>query len=260
MPILYTPAGAAREYSPLAANLYRGCSHGCRYCYAPACTRTPPERFAQSYPRKDVLAQLEKDVAKWRGPKRPVLLCFTCDPYQPLEADHHITREAITILGKAGFPIRVLTKRPSLAVRDLDWFWRYQVEVGVSLVWYHDERRQEWEPNTDPVDERVNALWDLKEAGVRTWVSMEPVVDPAEARLLLVDKVLHESVGTWKIGKLNHLPEARAVDWFGFLRDLPGLLAGKRYYIKRELWAQGGDLVDGLERDTAGVLAELEAE
>jgi hypothetical protein len=47
MKIIYEPRGAAREYSPLAANLYRGCIHGCKYCYAPACLRLPADRRAE---------------------------------------------------------------------------------------------------------------------------------------------------------------------------------------------------------------------
>ena len=54
--IIYEPKGRAREYSPLAANLYRGCGHGCIYCYAPAVTFTAREVFrSHPCPRQDVL-------------------------------------------------------------------------------------------------------------------------------------------------------------------------------------------------------------
>ena len=65
MDVVYKPRGRAREYSELACNLYRGCTHGCRYCYAPAsmrtCLRAPHRQatgekwHAQAEPRKDIL-------------------------------------------------------------------------------------------------------------------------------------------------------------------------------------------------------------
>ena len=54
MCIIYEPRGKAKEYSKLAANLYKGCSHGCTYCYAPAATFTKPEQFVRNIsPRKN---------------------------------------------------------------------------------------------------------------------------------------------------------------------------------------------------------------
>ena len=56
MRVVYEPKGRAREYSELACNLYRGCVHGCRYCYAPACMRTTGEKWharAEARPKVD---------------------------------------------------------------------------------------------------------------------------------------------------------------------------------------------------------------
>jgi hypothetical protein len=46
MPLIYEPAGRAREYAALACNIYRGCDHACEYCYAPAATRRDRAAFA----------------------------------------------------------------------------------------------------------------------------------------------------------------------------------------------------------------------
>ena len=60
MNVIYEPKGRAREYSELACNLYRGCTHGCRYCYAPATMRTTGEKWhGKAEPRKGVLRLLE---------------------------------------------------------------------------------------------------------------------------------------------------------------------------------------------------------
>ena len=56
----YEPKGAAREYAPLALNLYNGCSHGCTYCYAPACVHRSREDFRTNVtPRKGIIEALK---------------------------------------------------------------------------------------------------------------------------------------------------------------------------------------------------------
>ena len=81
MSVIYEPKGKAREYSPLACNLYKGCAHGCIYCYAPSATYTDRKTFSDNpQPRKNILQQLEKDASKFTRDPRSILLCFTCDP------------------------------------------------------------------------------------------------------------------------------------------------------------------------------------
>ena len=55
--VVYEPRGKAREYSPLAANLYSGCSHQCKYCYAPATLHKTKEKFYESSPREDKIGR-----------------------------------------------------------------------------------------------------------------------------------------------------------------------------------------------------------
>jgi DNA repair photolyase len=111
MNVIYEPKGRAREYSPLACNLYRGCTHGCTYCYAPACMRTTNAAWcAEATPRANVLSLLEKDAQKLRGDTRDILFCFLSDPYQPLERKERLTRRALEIVGGHGLRSQVLTK------------------------------------------------------------------------------------------------------------------------------------------------------
>ena len=248
MNIIYELKGKAKEYAPLAANLYRGCSHGCDYCYAPACLRMTKYEFNHPKARPDVLNQLEKNAKKMAGDSRPVLLCFTCDPYQPLEEEAQITRRAIEILGENDMRIRVLTKRPTLAVeRDINILKKYKVEFGVSLSFddceiktsvFHDPHAwKAWEPKVSSPSCRIKAISMAKRAGLPTWLSIEPVIIPDQAI-----KVVQRTVGFvdhYKIGKLNHHPEIeKKIDWRKFLLNV--LIAlnvrKKSYYIKDDLW------------------------
>jgi len=235
---LYQPRGEAAEYAPLAVNLYRGCPNGCRYCYVPGCLRMPAERFhAEAVPRTGIIEALWMDLRRLRPDGRPVLLSFSSDPYPVTELLYGVTREAVRLLGESGWRVRVLTKMPSLSVRDWGLFEGFGVEFGVSLVWADDSRRAEWEPHADCVEYRVACLRAAKAAGLRTWVSMEPVIDDGEA--LRVLELAGDCVDVWRIGKLNHHPEIeRRIDWSAFLHELLVELhaSGSRYYIKNGLW------------------------
>ncbi|MEN6533255.1 MAG: radical SAM protein [Bryobacteraceae bacterium] len=243
---IYEPKGKAREYAPLACNLYSGCTHGCTYCYAPACLHRNPKDFhAAGVPRPGILVALAKDADRLIERSnvqgtfviQPVLFCFSCDPYQQAEETERITRQAVGELGERRIPIRVLTKNPQLALRDLDLFKKYGVEFGVSCVWSTAERAAEWEPNANTPSQRQAAIRIAKRAGVYTWVSVEPVVDPAEA--LDAIRTLAPDVDKFKVGPLNHRKAPTPVDWTKFLRDALTLLEGLRssYYIKDDLWA-----------------------
>ena len=239
--IIYEPRGAAAEYSPLAANLYRGCSHGCRYCYAPSCLRMHRSDFDRAVPRKNVLEELAKDAVSFAGDPRPVLLSFTSDPYQPIEEHKHLTRGAIALLARHNIKIRLLTKGAVLAMRDIDLFVRCGVEVGVTLCWGDDAKRLAWEPASSSISARIALLKEAKLRGLKTWVSVEPVIEPAEG--IAAIRLAGPWADTIKIGKLNHHKDIEAdVDWRAF-RDEAQLLAesfGGSVYIKDDLRKAAG--------------------
>lgn len=237
--VIYEPTGPALEYAPLAANLYRGCEHGCGYCYAPAALRVSRSDFCKHpEPRTGVLEALAKDAEKFEGTPKHVLLSFTSDPYQPIEFKCEITRQAIKILADKMIPIRTLTKRPMQAMtRDRILLQNSGVEFGVSLCFTNDIDRVRWEPRAENVADRAGALEWASASGLVTWVSIEPVIDPAQA--IGVIQWVHEHVDAFKIGKLNHDADREAkIDWreflFQTLRTLNDL--GSSYYIKDDLW------------------------
>jgi len=234
MPIIYEPRGKAREYSDLAANLYTGCSHGCRYCYCPAILRKKIDEWsANPTPRADVLRWLEKDAQKMRGDTREILLSFMSDPYHSDEATA-LTREALLILEKYDLQVQVLTKGGLRSMQDFDILARNHWKYGATIIFSDDAMRKEWEPHAAPIEERMEALRAANQRGIYTWVSIEPVVDPAQA--LDVMRQLKGHVDLWKVGKLNHNKEREsAVDWAQFLKDTEMLLAGENVLIKKDL-------------------------
>ncbi len=233
MPIIYPPTGKAREYCDLAANLYSGCAHGCRYCYAPAALRRKPEAFRQAAPRKDVIRQIEKEAPSYAG--REVHLCFTCDPYQEIEREHRLTRATLEIFTRHGVRARVLTKGGVRCLEDIDRLKQNRAIVGATLTFLSAEDSLAWEPAAAPPAERLRALADLRRAGVETWASLEPVIDPVQS--LAIIRRYHGFIDTFKVGKWNHAKDAAAIDWEKFARQAVELLdsLGARYYIKDDL-------------------------
>jgi hypothetical protein len=232
---IYVPAGKAREYAAYAVNLYRGCAHGCLYCYAPsACQRPRAEFHAHPAPRPGIIDALRRDLRDG-PPAEEILLCFTSDPYQPIEERHEVTRRALELLAEAGAEFTVLTKAGTLAQRDFDVLEKARARFGVSLCWTDDAERAKWEPGAATVAERIANLRAAKAAGIPTWVSVEPIFDLRQAAGCIA--ALHDCVDFWKIGKLNHRPEAAKIDWRAVCVELTGLLDSlhANYYVKNDL-------------------------
>jgi DNA repair photolyase len=204
MRTIYTPTGRALEYSPLACNLYTGCAHGCLYCYAPDVMRADRKAFHSApKPRAGVLQELAKRAVAMRQDPRRVLLCFNCDPYQPLEAEHRLTRSAIEILASQGIAATVLTKAPMRALQlDKDVLVRDRVLFGTTMVFCEDAVRQRWEPGAEEVGLRIEAMRQAKALGLQTWVSLEPIIDPAQT--IEIIRRTAPFVDEFKAGKLNH--------------------------------------------------------
>ena len=238
MSVLYEPRGRAREYAPLAANLYSGCSHGCLYWYAPSALRRKRDEFhSQAKPRSNILKMLESDCRKMNGCKQNsdrVLLCFTTDPYQPIEDEHQITRKAIQILHQYKFSVQILTKAGMRAARDFDLLTKKDA-FATTMTFLDDERSLKWEPRAALPGDRMVAIKKAKGMGIPTWVSLEPVIDPDQA--LEIIGQTHEYVDLFKVGPLNYRPEAKEIDWKKFGYEVIELLEklGKKYYIKQDL-------------------------
>ena len=234
--VIYEPRGRAGEYAPLAVNLYRGCGHGCIYCYAPEATFIDRQEFIKATPRQGIIEKLRKDAPKAQEgrPDGNVLLCFTCDPYQPINEIHGLTRQAIEILHSNGFNVTILTKGGKRAESDFDLLTPKD-NFAVTLTFLDEQKSLQWEPGAAPPEERIESLRKAHELGITTWVSLEPVIEPAET--LEIIRQTHTFVDLFKVGKLNYHPREKELDWHKFLIDCIALLeeCGSQYYIKKDL-------------------------
>jgi DNA repair photolyase len=157
-----------REYT---ANLYKGCSHGCVYCYAPSLIHD--ERTWGNFVDAKVNAPevLAREVRRLK--KGVVFLSSASDPYQPVEAKYGLTRRVLQTLHRHDFPVVILTRSP-LVLRDLDILRKMSwVRVGFSIS---SVPGRTLEPGVVPLGRRIETLRSLTRAGIKTWVSMAPLV------------------------------------------------------------------------------------
>lgn len=228
MSLIYEPKGKAREYSPLALNVYTGgCDHGCSYCY---CANIM--RWGLS-PQPRNLASLANDAAT---AERQILLSFISDPYCASELKYRNTRKALGILSSAGCSVAILTKGGTRCLEDLNTFVAWpdgRVKVGATLTFASAKRSAQMEPGAASPEDRVEALRKLHNAGVKTWASIEPVIDASES-LAIIEKSL-PYVDGYKVGKLNH--RKSDVDWKSFCISAVEMIrsAGRALYVKDDL-------------------------
>lgn len=240
MSTIYQPRGKAREYSPLALNIYLSCTHQCEYCYAPGCRhQTREEYFRKPYPRKDIIKHLRDDLS-YNVPKEQVLLSFIGDVYCETMDDNRTTREVLSILLEHKVPVAILTKGGKRCLKDMDVFKKFgeHIQIGATLTFDNTKDSLEWEKGAAVPDERLEVLKILHEEGIKTFASFEPVIVPSQS-LNLIRKSL-DFIDVYKIGKLNNYCGLdKAIDWTAFLTEALGILrpAGKAIYVKHDLRA-----------------------
>jgi DNA repair photolyase len=163
-------------------------------------------------------------------------MSFTSDPYQPIEREHEITRQAMGLLAKYDLHPQVLTKAGEWAVRrDADVLKATGCVWAATLTCDDNTKSVEWEPKAALPGDRIAALELAHSLGIETWVSLEPVIDPDAAIRLI--HATHKFVDLYKVGKLNHHPLEASIDWADFLVRAEDALDayGKPRYIKVDL-------------------------
>jgi DNA repair photolyase len=246
MQILYKPSGRAGEYADKghALNLFRGCDHGCQYCYAPAVRRMAGPEGKEAFhasvvPVDRLFGRLSHDCQEFIG--EPIFMSFLCDPY-PANADvHGITRECIKIITESQNCVTLLTKGGTRAIKDFDLLVRDpRNKVGATLTFVDDALTRQWEPRAALFEDRLHMLSAAKDSGIETWVSVEPVIDPKESIRAMYFAAPY--VDEYRIGKWNHDARAKAIDWPLFYRQASDLMnqLKKRHVFKIDLLEAAG--------------------
>lgn len=168
----------------LSVNPYRGCEHGCIYCFA-----RPSHAYLDLSPGVDFETRISvkhnapelfrKELSKPNYHCEPIALGINTDAYQPVEKETQITRQILRIALDFGQPMSIVTKG-SLILRDLDILQemakRQLIQVAVSVTTLDNSLKRILEPRTASGSTRLNVIRQLREAGVPVIVLVAPVI------------------------------------------------------------------------------------
>ena len=165
-------------------NAYRGCEHGCVYCYARPSHAyhdlSPGLDFETKLFAKPNAAQLlRQTLAKPGYTPKPIAMGTNTDPYQPIEADYRITRSILEVCLEARHPVTITTKSARV-IRDLDLLAELAslnlIAVAISITSLDPRLSGRLEPRASAPAKRLEALEKLVDAGVPAHVSVAPII------------------------------------------------------------------------------------
>ena len=192
-------------------NPYLGCGHGCRYCYAVFMLKHAHHhsgaRWGTFVEAKVNIPEVLRDELSRKRKIGEAMLSSVCDPYQPAELRYKLTRRCVEALVERRWGIGILTRSP-LVLRDVDLFQKAaSITVGMSIPTDDDAVRRKAEPNSPPIGSRIVTLRKLKEAGIRTWAFIAPMLPMNPERLY---EMLSPVVSEIMISALNYRGQ---VEW-----------------------------------------------
>lgn len=165
-------------------NPYRGCEHGCIYCYA-----RPSHAYMDLSPgidfetrlfaKPDAAKLLRAELSKRNYKCTPIALGSNTDPYQPIERDWQITRSLLEVLNEFNHPLTIVTKS-CLVERDLDILTELArkrlIQVFVSVTTLDGDLARKMEPRATAPWRRLETISKMKQAGVPVGVMFAPVI------------------------------------------------------------------------------------
>jgi DNA repair photolyase len=242
--------GMAFEWS---LNPYMGCVHRCTFCYVRAfeqrADRPSDDRYGASIRVKvNVVDVLRRELARpsWEGDS--VAVGAATDPYQPAEGRYRLTRGCIDAFADASNPFSLITRGPMI-IRDLDVLTeaaaRAKVSITFSIPTLDEEVWRKTEPSTAHPRQRLRAVKELVDAGIKVGVGMAPIlpgISDKPEQLREVVKAAREAgaTGVWtnvlflRPGTREHFLEHLAEDWPEQLEHYERLYAGRAYLPSAE--------------------------
>jgi DNA repair photolyase len=234
-------------------NPYMGCVHRCTFCYVRAferrADRPSDERYGTSIRVKVNVAEvLRKELARpsWEG--ETVAVGAATDPYQPAEGRYRLTRGCIEAFAEASNPFSLITRGPMI-VRDLDVLTeaarRAKVSITFSIPTLDEDVWRKTEPSTAHPRQRLRAVRELVEAGIKVGVGMAPIlpgISDHPDQLREVVKAAREAgaTGVWtnvlflRPGTREHFLEQLARDWPEQFEHYRELYKGRAYLRSAE--------------------------
>ncbi|MEW6634939.1 MAG: PA0069 family radical SAM protein [Pseudomonadota bacterium] len=177
-------------------NPYRGCEHGCVYCFA-----RPTHAFmglspgldfeSKLFAKPDAARMLDKELSKSGYQPRTIAIGTNTDPYQPIEKQYRIMREILEVLEARGHPVGIVTKS-ALVTRDIDILSRMAerglAKVALSVTTMDRMLARTMEPRASTPAKRLEAIRQLSDAGIPASVMVAPIIpglnDPEMERIL----------------------------------------------------------------------------
>ena len=165
-------------------NPYRGCEHGCVYCFARPTHAylglSPGLDFeSKLFAKPDAPTLLERELAAANYEPRTIAIGTNTDPYQPIEKKYEIMRRILEVLERAGHPVGIVTKA-ALVTRDIDILSRMAkrnlVRVAISVTTLDGKLARTMEPRAATPARRLEALRQLSEAGIQTSAMVAPII------------------------------------------------------------------------------------
>jgi DNA repair photolyase len=234
-------------------NPYMGCVHRCTFCYVRAferrADRPADDRYGTSIRVKvNVVEVLRKELARpsWQGDS--VAVGAATDPYQPVEGRYKLTRGCIEAFAEASNPFSLITRGPMI-VRDRDVLTeaarRAKVSITFSIPTLDEDVWRKTEPSTAHPRQRLRAVKELVDAGIKVGVGMAPILPGISDRpeqLREVVKAAREAgaTGVWtnllflRPGTREHFLEHLAEDWPEQLEHYLELYEGRAYLPSAE--------------------------
>ena len=242
-------------------NPYMGCVHRCTFCYVRAferrADRPSDDRYGRSIRVKMNVAEvLRKELARPSWQSEGIVIGAATDPYQPAEGRYKLTRACLEVLRDAANPFSIITRGPMI-VRDVDVLCeaarRADVGVTFSIPTLDVDIWRKTEPGTAPPHQRLRALEQLVEAGIRVGVGMAPILPGLSDKPELMEEVVRAAraagaCGVWanllylKPGTKEHYLRALERDWPELLPEYEQLYGRHAYADSSAVRAQVREL------------------
>lgn len=178
---IITKAWSSQFGNRYTVNCYRGCIHGCTYCFARQYHEYLGYGAGTDFETKIVVKPnapflLREELKKTRQNVHHLDFSFATDPYLPLEASYQLTRKCLEVCRDFQMPVGIITKSP-LVTRDLDIIKRLKkVTVFFSIPFLTKEKSNPFEPYVPVPEVRFRAMKILADAGIKVGIGIAPVL------------------------------------------------------------------------------------